>query len=251
VPRTRTFRKDAAFEADRTIQRELLERLSPLHREAVSFWLDLPRKSSARQIAATFKDNGRLERILDELSSSARELLLEAVFDETGEVLNLSEFDLSNLNELDLSISSWKREARVGAVELERYGLAFAFLIERGLVYHVPGDLRVLLRHALMVRYARSVRPGSAQRWLAAERQDLHDVVALWTLLARDPVPLTAAAEIKANSKPRMLAALPAIKFPIPTTRSPSAGLRSRCDICATTRISTSTQTDTTPTVPS
>lgn len=68
-----------------------------------------------------------------------------------------------------------------------------------------------------MARYARSVRPGSAQRWLAAERQDLRDTVALWTLLARDPVPLTAAAEIKANSKPRMLAALPAIKFPIPT----------------------------------
>ncbi len=33
---------------------------------------------------------------------------------------------------------------------------------------------------------------------------------------SRDPVPLTAAAEIKANSKPRMLAALPAITFPYP-----------------------------------
>ena len=188
-----------------------------MHREAVSFWLDLPRKSSARQIAATFKDNGRLEKILDELSGSARELLLEAVFDETGEVLNL--------DELDLSISPWKPKARAAAGELERYGIAFAFLIERGLAYHVPADLRVLLRRALMARYARSVKPGSAQRWLAAERQDLHDAVALWTLLAREPVPLTAAAEINANSKPRMLAALPAIEFPhIQTTRSSSAG---------------------------
>jgi hypothetical protein len=40
--------------------------------------------------------------------------------------------------------------------------------------------------------------------------------VALWTLLARNPVPLTAAGEIKANSKSRMLAALPAIEFPYP-----------------------------------
>jgi hypothetical protein len=208
VTRTRIFREDAASEADRTIQRELLERLSPMHREVVSFSLDLPRKSSARQIAATFKDNTRLEEILDELSSTARELLLRGVFDETGEVLTL--------DELDLSISSWKREARTAVGELERRGLVFAFLIERELVYHVPADFRVLLRRALMARYASSVRPGSAERWLAAERQDLRDAVALWTLLARDPVPLTAVAEIKANSKPRMLAALPAITFPYP-----------------------------------
>lgn len=168
----------------------------------------MPRKSSARQIAATFKDNARLEEILDELSSCARELLLEAVFDETGEAFHL--------NELDLSISPMKREGRAATGELERRGLVFAFLIGRALVYHVPADLRVLLRRALMTRYARSVRPGSAQRWLAAERQDLHDAVALWTLLGRHPVPLTAAAEINANSKPRMLAALPAIEFPYP-----------------------------------
>jgi hypothetical protein len=179
-----------------------------MHREAVSFWLDLPRKSSARQIAATFKDSGRVEEILDKLSSSARELLLKAVFDETGVVLNL--------DRLDLSIPPWRREPRAATDELERHGLAFAFLIKRGLVYQVPADLRVLLRRALMARYARSVRTGSAQCWLAAERQDLHDTAALWILLARDPVPLTVDGEIKANSKPRMLTALPAIKFPYP-----------------------------------
>lgn len=187
--------------AERTSQRELLEHLSPMHRGAVSLLLDLPRKSTARQIAATFNDKARLEEILDELSTPARKALLRSVFDEAGDVPEMSGIDC---------------EPRAVTNELESRGLVFAFLVGRKLVYHVPADLRVPLRCALMGSYASSVTSGSAQRWIAAERQDLHDTVALWTLLKRNPVPLTEDAEIMANSKPRMLTALSAIEYPDP-----------------------------------
>lgn len=187
--------------AERTTQRELLEHLSLLHRGAVSLSLNLPRKSTARQIAATFDDKARLEEILDELSTPAREALLRAVFDGAGDVPEMSWVDC---------------EPRAVTNELESRGLVFAFLLGRRLVYHVPADLRVPLRRALTAPYARRVTSGSAQRWIAAERQDLHDILALWTLLKRNPVPLTDDAEIKANSKPRMLAALSPIEYPDP-----------------------------------
>lgn len=48
----------------------------------------MPKGSSTRRTDPDYF-RGLLDEILDKLSSSARELLLRAVFDETGEVFNL------------------------------------------------------------------------------------------------------------------------------------------------------------------
>jgi hypothetical protein len=204
-----TLEATGAFSAELAKHSGLLERLGPMHRQVVSFSLDLPRKSSARQIAAVFKDESRLETILRQLSDDARVLLVRALFEGGGEALTLTDIDF-------IAPSSWIRDDCAAAAELERYGLVFAFLISGEATYHVPTDLQATLRRVLMTRYARSVRRAKAEQWRTAERQDLQDVAAVWLVLAHHPVPLTYEGEIIAGSKPRLLAALSPVDYPYP-----------------------------------
>jgi hypothetical protein len=192
-----------------TVQRELLSRLSTTRRELIAFSLDLSRKSSARQIAATFNDESRLREILEELSDHARRLLATAVFNVNGIALCLHSIELG-------PTFDFERKRQVAAREVERRGLAFAFRTPRRVFYHVPGDLRSSLRRALVKRYVRTVRPATALRWLATPRQDLNDIAALWMELARAPVPLTIDGNIQKNSKSRLLATLPVLDLPDP-----------------------------------
>jgi hypothetical protein len=192
-----------------TVQCELIDRLTATHRELIAFSLDLPRKSSARQIAAAFKQEDRLQEVLGELSDRARELLVRATFNASGVALSLGPFDLN-------PVYRHQREPMLAARELERRGLVFAFRTEREVFYHVPQDLQLRVRCVLVARFARTVRSATAQRWLAAPRQDLHDIAALWLEIARVPVPLILDGKIRTNSKPRLLAALPVLDLPDP-----------------------------------
>jgi len=197
--------------ADRTTQRDLLDRLSLTHREIVAYSLDLPRKSSAQQIAARCKEDSRLQEILEEISDCARGLLCRAIFDADGIALDLDRLHVG------MGMLSWQHERKAAAIELERRGLAFAFITEGELVYHVPADLQIPLRRELAVRFAGTVRPATAEQWLGAPRRDLQDIAALWTQIARTPVPLTTLeGKIHTRSRSRLLGVLPQLDLPDP-----------------------------------
>ena len=202
-----TVQDSGAQAADQTTQHELLGRLSATHRRAVADALDLPPGASAQQIAATFDDESLLQVLLNDLSGRAYEFLARAAFDAEGIAVTLGPLGLD-------PYFSFEHERIAAASELERHGLAFPFLDHGEVVYHVPANLHAPLRRAFAVRFARSVTHSTAQRWLAAPRQDLQDIAALWALLARTPVPITRDGQIYKRSKRRLLAALPRLELP-------------------------------------
>jgi hypothetical protein len=204
----------AARAADRTTQRDLLDRVSPTHREMVAYTLDLPRKSSAQQIAAHCKEASCVRETIEEISDRARALLCEAVFSVDGIALGLDRLDI------EVGSFGWRHERRAAAIELERRGLAFAFITNCEIVYHVPADLQIPLRHELAVRFAGPVKPATAEQWLGAPRQDLQDIAAVWTQIARTPVPLTVlGGKMHTRSRSRLLSVLPPLDLLDPDGR--------------------------------
>jgi hypothetical protein len=196
--------------AARTTQEDLLANVSDAHRETVAFTLDLPRRSSARRIAALFKQESGVRAIFERLSDEARGYLAAAAFDAGGIALNLREWDFDTV-----FAASQTRVA--AAAELERFGLAFSFIESRrsDVAYHVPAGLRPLLRRIVLRRLAGEVSSAGARRWLLAPaHQDLRDSVALWLSMRKASIPLNQEAEIRANSVPRVRAALPALELP-------------------------------------
>lgn len=197
-------RADLAVQA---IQSELIDGLSATHRELIAFSLDLPRKSSSRQIVAVFKQDRRIRKIFEELSDSARRLLIKATFKASGVALELGRYDL------EFEFRSQERSL-IASAELERWGLVFAFRASGDVFYRIPEDLQLRLRSVLVAPFARTVSSARAYRWLAAPRQDLHDIASVWSDIARARVPLSLNGEIWKKSKPRLLAALPVLNLP-------------------------------------
>jgi len=196
------------FALDRSTQEHLLERLSASHREAVASRLHLPCESSARQIAEWFESEDRLRAIFDGISDAARELVGTAAFDTGGVALSVRADVLGEW--------SFGPEAQAAATELERCGLAFAFVFGGEIAYHIPVDMRARLRRLVAAHCARESEPVTVQQWLPAERRDLHDIVALWVQLAKTPASLTQEGELHARSVSRLTAALPELELPDP-----------------------------------
>jgi hypothetical protein len=186
-------------------QQELLEGLSKKHRGIVAFSLDLPRWSSAQQIAGRLESEPHLRAVFEGVSGAARKLLAEAVFDRGGVALRVS---LAPRDE-----PFFGHERQTAAIELERRGLAFAFLDGTYVNYHVPVDLRLRLRRLFAARCARRIKSATARSWLPAERRDVSDIVAVWAQLAKVPAPVTYKGELHVRSVPRLLAALPELEF--------------------------------------
>lgn len=116
-------------------QRELLDNLSAAQRQTVAVTLGMDRKASARQIAATFRDDSRLRELLDKLSRRSRDLLATGAFDPNAIALKLTSFDLEwNV----FHPEGPRREA--AANELERHGLTFFFATHPELTYRVPSN---------------------------------------------------------------------------------------------------------------
>ncbi len=111
---------------------------------------------------------------------------------------------------------SFGDERQTAAIELERRGLAFAFLHGAHVNYHVPVDLRLRLRRLSAARCGRGIKSATARSWLPARRRDLSDIVAVWAQLAKAPAPVTYEGELHARSMPRLLAALPELELSDP-----------------------------------
>jgi hypothetical protein len=175
---------------------ELLDGVSAKHRAAVATRLGLPKKATASEIAATLLDIQRLEEVVAELSDPGRGYAARQVLGE---------------DQPQYGGYYHSRSGELGAEELERCGLAFAFRDSWRTDYVVPGDVLGPLGQALATAHLQGRRAGTAERWIGAPLQLAHDAAALWAALHREPARVKTDGEIYQRSWPKLLAALPAI----------------------------------------
>ena len=184
---------------------ELLRSSSKRHLAAVAEQLGLPSRAAAAELAAPLLDRERLARIAEGLGAEARGLALRAVL-EPGAA----------------SLRGGPRADLAALTELELHGLAFAFGDRWWREYRIPDDLRAPLRRALAARHVAAVAEAKAERWVGAPLQSLHDAVALWALMAREPVRVKADGDLYSRAWPALDRALP----PLPLDDEAFDGMR-------------------------
>ncbi|MGI8429735.1 MAG: hypothetical protein ACR2OB_10620 [Solirubrobacteraceae bacterium] len=166
------------------------------HRSSVAGAIGLASKAKTVEIAEALLDPEQLSQLINRLPASVRGRAARKTLCGTVQASGAYYYAPAG-DSADL--------------ELERYGLAFAFRGPWRTEYDLAEDLRGPLLEALAQGHAEGMKPPRAQRWVGAPLQLAHDAAAVWAALHREPARVKTDGSLYQRAWPKLEAALPAL----------------------------------------